>query len=141
MSPQTSAQILIRFLESIYVLMFLYLCSSESESCSVVSCSLQPYGLYSHWNSLGQNTGVGSCSLLWGIFPTQGSNPGRLFCRQILYQLSYLGSPRILEWVAYPFSSIYVLIRIHVFYLCISPPTIYCTVFCVLNVFSIKVFV
>ena len=40
-----------------------------------------------------------------GIFPTQGSNPDLLYCRWILYQLSYKGSPRILEWVAYPFSS------------------------------------
>ena len=40
-----------------------------------------------------------------GIFPTQGSNPGLPYCRQILYQLSNKGSPRILEWVAYPFSS------------------------------------
>ena len=39
-----------------------------------------------------------------GIFPTQGSNPGHLHCRQILYQLSHKGSLRILEWVAYPFS-------------------------------------
>ena len=39
-----------------------------------------------------------------GIFPTQGSNPGLPHCRQILYQLSHMGSPRILEWVAYPFS-------------------------------------
>ena len=61
-------------------------------------------GLHSPWNSLGQNTGVGSLSLLQGIFPTQGSNPGLLHCRQILYQLSHKGSPRILEWVAYPFS-------------------------------------
>ena len=38
-----------------------------------------------------------------GIFPTQGSNPGLLHCRQILYQLRHQGSPRILEWVAYPF--------------------------------------
>ena len=45
-----------------------------------------------------------SLSLLQGIFPTQGSNPGLLHCRQILYQLSHKGSPRILEWVAYPFS-------------------------------------
>ena len=45
---------------------------SESESRSVVSDSLQPHGLYSPWNSLGQNTGVGSLSLLQGIFPTQG---------------------------------------------------------------------
>ena len=43
--------------------------------------------------------------LLQGIFPTQGSNPGLLHYRQILYQLSHKGSPRILEWVAYPFSS------------------------------------
>ena len=55
------------------------------------------------WNSPGQNTGVGSLSLLQGIFPTQGSNPGLPHCR-ILSQLSHQGSPRILEWVAYPFS-------------------------------------
>ena len=57
------------------------------------------------WNSLGQNTGVGGLSLLQGIFPTQVSNPGLLHCRRILYQLSHKGSPRILEWVACPFSS------------------------------------
>ena len=74
-------------------------------SCSVVSDSLRPDGLYSPWNSPGQNTGVGSHFLLQGIFPTQGSNPRPLHCRQILYQLSHKGSPRILEWVAYPFSS------------------------------------
>ena len=52
-----------------------------------------------------QNTGVGSCSLLRGIFPTQGSNTGLPHCRRILYQLSHKGSPRILRWVANPFSS------------------------------------
>ena len=46
----------------------------ESESHLAVSVSLQPLGLYSPWNSPGQNTGVGSCSLLEGIFPTQGWN-------------------------------------------------------------------
>ena len=76
----------------------------ESESCSVVSDSLRSHGIYSPWNSPGQNTGVGSLSLLQGIFPTQGSNPGLLHCRQILYQLSHWGSPRILKWVDYPFS-------------------------------------
>ena len=45
------------------------------------------------WNSLGQNTGVGSLSLLQGIFLTQESNRGLLHCRRILYQLSYQGSP------------------------------------------------
>ena len=59
----------------------------------------------SPWNSPGQNTGVGSLSLHQGIFPTPGSNPGLLHCRQILYQLSHKRSLRILEWVAYPFSS------------------------------------
>ena len=43
--------------------------------------------------------------LLQGIFPTQGSNPGIPHCKWILYKLSHKGSPRILEWVAYPFSS------------------------------------
>ena len=76
-----------------------------SESHSVMSDSLQPHGLYNPWNSPGQNTGVGTLSLLQGIFPTQGSYPGLLHCRQMLYQLSYKRSPRILEWVAYPFSS------------------------------------
>ena len=66
---------------------------------------LGPHGLYSPWHSLSQITGVGSLSLLQGIFPTQGSNPGLPHCRWILYQLSHKGSPRILEWVAYPFSS------------------------------------
>ena len=67
-----------------------------------MSDSLWPHGLYSPWNSSGQNTGVGSLSLLQGIFPTQGLNPSLLHCRWILYQLSHKGSPRILEWVAYP---------------------------------------
>ena len=79
--------------------------NSESESCSVMFDSLWPHGLYSSWNSPGQNTGVGSLSLLQGIFPTQELNPGLLCCRQILYQLSHKDSPRILEWIAYPFSS------------------------------------
>ena len=70
-----------------------------------MSDSSQPHRLYSSWNSPGQNTGVGSLSLLQGSFPTQGLNPGLPHCRQILYQLSHKGSPRIMEWVAYPFSS------------------------------------
>ena len=45
---------------------------------------------------------MGSLSLLQGIFPTQGSNPGLLRCRWILYQLSHKGSPRILECEAIP---------------------------------------
>ena len=57
-----------------------------------------------HGDSLGKNTGVGCHALLQGIFLTQGSNPGLLHCRQILYHLSHQGSPRILGWVAYPFS-------------------------------------
>ena len=78
---------------------------SESESSSVVSDSLWPHGLYRSWNPPGQNTEVGSLSLLQGIFPTQGSNPSLPHCRQILYQLNHKGSPRILEWVASLFSS------------------------------------
>ena len=70
---------------------------SESESCSVMSDSLRPHGLYSPQNSQGQNTGEGSLSLLQEIFPTQGSNPGLPHCRKILYQLSHKGSP----WAQY----------------------------------------
>jgi len=75
------------------------------ESHSVVYDSLQPHRLYNPCNSPGQNTGVGSLSLLQGIFPTQGLKSSLPHCRQILYQLSHLGSPRILEWIAYPFFS------------------------------------
>ena len=64
-----------------------------SESHSVMSDSLRPHGLYSPWISPGQNTGVASLSLLQGIFPTQGSNPGLPHGRQILYHLSPKGSP------------------------------------------------
>ena len=61
----------------------------ENETWSVLSDSLQPHGLYNPWNSPGQNTGMGSLSLLQGIFPNQGPNPGLPHCRQILYQLSH----------------------------------------------------
>ena len=44
-----------------------------------------------------KNTGVGSLSLLQGIFLTQESNWGLLHCREILYQLSYEGSPTMME--------------------------------------------
>ena len=60
----------------------------RSESHSIVSDSLWSHGLYNPWGSSGQNTGVGSLSLLQGIFPTRGSNPGLPHCLQILYQLS-----------------------------------------------------
>ena len=78
--------------------------SSKYKSLSPVRLFATPR-LYSPWNSPGQNTGVGSLSLLQGIFPTRGSNPGLPHCRWILYQLSHQGSPRILGWVVYPFSS------------------------------------
>ena len=57
-----------------------------------------------HGDSPGKNTGVNCHALLQRIFPTQGLNPGLRHCRQILYHLNHQGNPRILEWVAYPFS-------------------------------------
>ena len=57
------------------------------------------WGLYGPWNSPGKNTGVGSVSLLQGIFPTQGLNSGLPLCRQILYQLNHQGSPCIGKWI------------------------------------------
>ena len=85
---------------------------SLSESRSVMSDSLrshrlQPARLLCPWNSPDQNTGVGSCSLLQGIFPTQGSNPGLPHCRWILYHLSHQRIPRSLEtpWIRAPHTS------------------------------------
>ena len=63
---------------------------------SAVSDSLQPQGLFSPWNSPGQDTGGGSLSLLQGIFPTQELNRGLLYCRWILRQLSYQEAPKYL---------------------------------------------
>ena len=76
----------------------------ESESRSVMSDSFRPCGPYSPQSPPGPTTGVGSLSLLQGIFPIQELNPGLPHCRRILYHLSLQGSPRILEWVAYPSS-------------------------------------
>ena len=59
------------------------------ESRSVMSNSLQHHRLYSPWNSPGKNTGVGSHSLLQGIFPTQGLNPGLPHCRLIFFFTSW----------------------------------------------------
>ena len=70
--------------------------------CDPVDCS--PSGSSVHGDSPGKNTGVGCQAPLQGIFSTQGLNPGLLHCRQILYCLSHQRSPRILGWVAYPFS-------------------------------------
>ena len=53
------------------------------------SCPTLCNSMYSSWNSPGQNTAVGSHSLLQGIFPTQGSNPSLPHCGRILYQLSH----------------------------------------------------
>ena len=81
------------------------LLTDESESRSVVYDSLRLHELYSPWNSPGQNAWVGSLFLLQGIFPTRGLNPSIPHCQRSFYQLSNKGSPRILEWVADPFSS------------------------------------
>ena len=71
--------------------------------CSPMDCSLPGSSL--HGYSPGKNIGVDCHALLHGIFPTQGLNPCIQHCRWIIYQLSHQGNSRILECVAYPFSS------------------------------------
>ena len=87
-----------------YIFLFALLCL-VTQSCPTlfnpVNCSLP--GSSVHGDSLGKNTGVGFHALLQGIFPTQELSLGHLQWRQILYHLSHEGSPRILEWVTYPF--------------------------------------
>ena len=70
--------------------------------CDPKDCSLP--GSSVHGDSPGKNIGVGCHALLQGIFVTQGLNPRLLHCRGSLHYLSHQGSPRILDWVAYPFS-------------------------------------
>ena len=72
--------------------------SPESESHLVMLDSATAW-IYNPWTSLGQNTGVGSDSILQGIFPTQESKQSLQHCRWIFYQLSCKGSPRI-TWSA-----------------------------------------
>ena len=91
---------------------------SESESHSVMPSSLWPHGLYSPWNSPGQNTGMGSCSLLQGIFPTQRLNRGLPHCRWILYQLSHQGNPWIIPDCNLFFDYSWFIHIFHLFYFC-----------------------
>ena len=78
-----------------------------------MSDSLWPHGLYPAgllcpWSSPGKNTWVGFCTLLQEIFPTQGSNPGLLHYRQILYCLSHQENPYIfLNFLYNYFKSLY----------------------------------
>ena len=76
----------------------------ESESCSIVSDSLQPHGLYTPRNSPGQNTGVGSLSLLQGMFPTQESNLGLLHCKLTLYSWTIRKAHKVFNWLCLSFS-------------------------------------
>ena len=87
LSRQTLTQVLI-------LSTHLCVCVSRSVmSTSVGPHGLQPAKLLYPWDSPVKNTREGCHSLLQGIFPTQGSNPGLLHGRQILYCLSYQGSP------------------------------------------------
>ena len=73
---------------------YMYVClvaQSCPTLCNTTDCSLS--GSSVHGRSPGKNTRVGCHTLLQGIFPTQGSNPGLPYCRQILYRLNYQGSP------------------------------------------------
>ena len=64
-----------------------------------------PPGSSVHGDSPGKNTGVGCHALHQRIFQTQGSNPGLLHCKRFFtIWATREASPRILEWVAYPFS-------------------------------------
>ena len=92
---------------------------NESVSCSVVSDSLQPHGatgeltrLLCPWDSPGKNSAVGNHSQLQGIFLTQGSNPGLLHCRHILYHLSYQGSPFCREQKCVPLGDVHTYVYI-----------------------------
>ena len=84
-------------------LLFFLLCQSESRS--VVSDSVTAMDHTVHGIPQARILELGNSSLLQGLSPTPGSNPGLPHCKQILHQMCHQGSPRILEWVAYPFSS------------------------------------
>ena len=85
-------------MDSLYIYthihIYIYMLCLVAQPCPTL-CNLMNYSLPGssvHGNSPGKNTGVGCHALLQGIFPTQGSNPGLLHCRQIFYHLSHQGS-------------------------------------------------
>ena len=88
----------------VWLLAYIYVCVCVcviSENGSVMSDSLRLHGLYNPWDYLGQNTGVGSLSLLQRIIPSQGLNPGLPHSRRILYQLShyiYIHTHTYIHW-------------------------------------------
>ena len=85
--------IVILYLEGIlFFLPILKVKVAQSRLDTTVQLFATPWTIQS-MDSPGQNTEVDSLSLLQGIFPTHGSNPGLLHCRRILYQLSHKGSP------------------------------------------------
>ena len=107
--PSSFCFLLAKFLRALWkVISWTVLClvaQSFLTLCSPMDCRLLGSSIYG--DSPGKNTGVGyhaSKTFLQGIFPTQWWNPGLPHCRCILYHLSHWGSPRILQWVAYPFS-------------------------------------
>ena len=92
----------VRYRHSLTILIICLVSQLCPTLCNPVDCN--PPGSSVHEDSPSKYTGVSCHALLQGIFPTQGSNPGLLHCRQILSHLSHQRSPRILECVAHPFS-------------------------------------
>ena len=82
-----------------YPLQYSGLENSMEDSVFSMGSQKVSHGLCGPWDSPGQNTAVGSLSLLQGIFTTQGSNLVLPHCRRILYQLSHKGSPLDVEEV------------------------------------------
>ena len=84
---------------------YIYICvCAQSLPTLFDPMNWSPLGSSAHGDSPGKNTGVDCRSLLQGIFPTQGLSPGLPHWRRISYCLNHQASPRVLEWVAYPFS-------------------------------------
>ena len=77
----------------LYIIEWMWVAPSCPILCDPIDCS--PPGSSVHRDSPDKNTGVGRHVLLQGIFPTQGSNPGLLHCRQSLYLLSHQGIPAL----------------------------------------------
>ena len=96
MEQQTGSKLGKEYVKAVYYHpAYLTYTQSESEvaqSCLTL-CDSEDTRLLHPWDSPSKNTRVGCHFLLQGIFLTQGSNPGLLHCRQILYQLSYEGNP------------------------------------------------
>ena len=122
-----------------YHTVWLYMLCAVLSGFSCVTPWTLPTRLLCPWDFPGKNTGVDCHAILQGIFPTQGSKPGLLHCRQILYHLSHQGSPRF--HILMPFTYCFQYLKYYISLVCLGNSISFClstSISCVISSYSIS---